>query len=78
MLICIRSIFVEWKLFAGVLVNLRCPICNSQNYAQILWGLPADMKEIEEELERKEIVLGGCVVTGDDPKHECNECRTRW
>ena len=56
----------------------KCPNCQSTNRAKILWGLPADMGEIEEELERKEIVLGGCVVTGNDPKVECNDCGTRW
>ncbi len=56
----------------------KCPNCLSTNYAEILWGLPADMREIEEELDKKEIVLGGCIVTGHDPKWECNGCRTRW
>ena len=61
------------------MVNKRkCPNCQSTNHAEILWGLPADMGEIEKELERKKIVLGGCVVTGDDPKLECNDCGTRW
>ncbi len=56
----------------------KCPNCLSTNYAKILWGLPAEMREIEEELDKKEIVLGGCIVTGHDPKWECNGCRTRW
>lgn len=61
------------------MVNKRkCHICQSTNCAKILWGLPADMKEIEVELERKEIVLGGCIVTNHDPKWECNECQNRW
>ena len=58
--------------------NKKCPNCQSTNHAEILWGLPADMREIEEQLERKEIVLGGCIVTNNDPKWECNECLTRW
>jgi len=56
----------------------KCPNCQSTDHAKILWGLPNDMKEIEEELERKEIVLGGCVVTGNDPKWACNDCHNRW
>lgn len=55
-----------------------CPSCGGKNIAKIFWGLPADMKSIEEELDRKEIVLGGCNVTSNDPKWECNECLTRW
>ena len=58
--------------------KVRCPNCQSTNHAEILWGLPADMMAIKEELDKKEIVLGGCIVTGNDPKWECNECLTRW
>jgi len=67
-------------LFGGLEMTYKtkCPNCQSTNHAEILWGLPADMRAIEEELDKKEIVLGGCVVTGDDPKWECNECLTRW
>jgi len=56
----------------------KCPNCQSTNHAKILWGRPADMREIEGELERKEIVLGGCTVTGHDPKWKCNDCHNRW
>jgi hypothetical protein len=55
-----------------------CPICNSKNIAEIFWGLPADMGELEEALEKKEIVLGGCCVSNDDPKWECTDCFHRW
>lgn len=55
-----------------------CPNCQSTNHAEILWGLPADMKEIEGQLNRQEIVLGGCLVTNHDPFWECNECFTRF
>lgn len=55
-----------------------CPSCNGKNIAKILWGLPADMRSLEYALEEKEMVLGGCNVTGHDPKWECNECHHRW
>lgn len=32
-----------------------CPSCNGKNIAKIFWGLPADMKSIEESLERKRL-----------------------
>lgn len=41
----------------------KCPNCHSTNYAEILWGLPDDIGVIEEGLKRKEMVLGGCIVT---------------
>jgi len=57
---------------------MKCPECDSSSVAEILWGYPADMKELEKELDEKKIVLGGCIVTEHDPRWECNECLTRW
>ncbi len=58
--------------------KLKCPNCNKKWIAEILWGYPADMQSIEEELERKEIVLGGCLITDQDPKWKCNNCHHKW
>jgi len=57
---------------------LNCPNCKKESIAEILWGYPADMSVIDEKLERKEIVLGGCIVTDHDPKWECNDCHHQW
>ena len=57
---------------------MNCPNCKKESIARILWGYPPNMKEIEEELEKKEIVLGGCLVTDHDPKWECNSCHHTW
>ncbi len=57
---------------------MNCPNCNSTNFAEIFWGYPGDMKEIQDALDKKEIVLGGCIVTDHDPKWECNDCNHRW
>jgi len=57
---------------------LNCPNCNSINFAEIFWGYPGDMKEIQDALDKKEIILGGCIVTDQDPKWECNDCNHRW
>jgi len=56
---------------------LNCPECDKSWIAEILWGFP-DMKVVEEKLEKKEIVLGGCIVTNHDPKWECNNCHHQW
>ena len=58
--------------------TLQCPKCNRKNIALIFWGYPGDFDSIEEQVERKEIVLGGCIVTDNDPKWECNDCLHRW
>jgi len=57
---------------------MNCPNCNSSSVAEIFWGYPADMDSLKEKLEKKEIVLGGCVVSDNDPKWECNNCNHRW
>jgi len=57
---------------------LKCPKCGKSWIAEILWGYPADMQSMKEALERKEIVLGGCLVTNHDPKYECNDCNHQW
>ena len=57
---------------------MKCPNCNKKWIAEILWGLPEYKQELEEKLERKEIVLGGCLVTDHDPKWECNICHHKW
>jgi len=57
---------------------LNCPNCKKTWIAEILWGLPGDISAIEEELERKDLVLGGCIITDHDPKWECNDCHHKW
>jgi hypothetical protein len=55
-----------------------CPVCESSHIAKIEYGLPDFSEELERELDAKRVVLGGCVVTGDDPQWHCNECHHRW
>ena len=56
---------------------MKCPECSSSSVAVILWGYP-DMSAIQEKLDKKEIALGGCYVTDNDPKWECNDCNHQW
>lgn len=55
-----------------------CPKCNKTWIAEIIWGYPEQTTVVEEELERKDIVLGGCLITDHDPKWECNDCHHKW
>jgi hypothetical protein len=57
---------------------MKCPNCSKSSIAEIFWGYPADMDSMKEELNKKEIVLGGCLVSGHDAKWECNDCAHRW
>ena len=51
-----------------------CPICGSTNVAKYLFGLIAYDEKLEEQLEKNEIILGGCCIEKDSPKFHCNEC----
>jgi hypothetical protein len=53
-----------------------CPSCGSKNIAKILYGKPCFDEELEKKLASKKIKLGGCIITGNDPKYLCNECDT--
>ena len=53
---------------------MQCPQCLSTSVARILYGLPAFTPELEEQLEKGEVHLGGCVISDDDPEYHCNGC----
>jgi hypothetical protein len=55
-----------------------CPLCGSNHVASILYGLPDDSEELKRDVNAKKIVLGGCVITDDDPQWHCNECQHEW
>jgi hypothetical protein len=57
---------------------LKCPKCSKSWIAEIFWEYPANMESMEVALERKEIILGGCLVTNNDPRWECNDCNHQW
>lgn len=57
---------------------MKCPNCNKEWIAEILWRYPENIESIEFELERKDIVLGGCLISDHDPKWECNDCHHKW
>jgi hypothetical protein len=57
------------------MVRRICPRCGSKKVAKILYGMPAMGPELEEQLSKGEIVLGGCCITGCDPAYHCNKCK---
>ena len=56
----------------------QCPKCGGIDIAMILYGLPSDELLNRKKVKEKKIVLGGCVVSGTDPKLECNDCGWRY
>lgn len=55
--------------------NPTCPDCGGRA-VPILYGYP--LGEIIEAADRGEAELGGCEVTGDDPRWHCRSCGHRW
>ncbi len=57
---------------------MNCPNCTSTTIAEIFWGYPGNLEAIEDELKKKKMVLGGCIISDHDPKWECNSCHHQW
>jgi len=58
--------------------RVRCPRCGEVSGVPILWGMPDN--DASERAERGEVVLGGCLVTDDDPDWSCTNpaCGNEW
>jgi hypothetical protein len=54
----------------------RCPDCSSANARPIIYGEPEE--ELGRRAERGDVVLGGCVLWGNDPAWACPECGRRF
>ena len=54
--------------------KIKCPKCGSTNIAKYLFGLLAYSEELMKKIEKKEIILGGCLIDDIDPTHHCNDC----
>lgn len=55
-------------------IEPTCPNCGGSDIAAILWGMPAFSEDLERDLEEGWIVLGGCVISVENPRWHCNEC----
>ena len=53
---------------------MKCPKCGSKKLAPILYGMPAFDEEMKRKLDNRELVLGGCGITGADPQYHCFGC----
>ena len=53
-----------------------CPVCGGKAIS-IMNGLPL-RPDLFDQADRGEIVLGGCMVTGFDPKLQCAACGHLW
>lgn len=51
-----------------------CPLCGASPVARISYGKPAMNDALRQEIEAGRLQLGGCVLTGDDPRWHCTAC----
>ncbi len=52
----------------------QCPACGGGLVARIFRGMPAYDQKLLDDLDAGRIVLGGCVMTNDDPSWQCTQC----
>lgn len=52
----------------------KCPKCGSRHIAPILYGMPAFDEEIARQIKNRELVLGGCCISGREPRFHCFGC----
>ncbi|MDZ7731790.1 MAG: hypothetical protein U5R31_00580 [Acidimicrobiia bacterium] len=51
--------------------DMICPNCGAET-VPVIYGLPTP--DTMEAADRDEVVLGGCVIIGDEPTHACPRC----
>jgi len=69
---------LEWKLFAGVLEELKneqCPDCKGHNICEILYG---NAEKYQKLFPEKNIHPGGWEVSNNSPSWYCNDCENKW
>ena len=55
---------------------MKCPKCDSEDIAKILYGLPAFDSKLEKDLKSGKVVLGGCEL--DEKCWHCNKCKNEF
>lgn len=56
----------------------KCVQFGSAKIPKILYGLPAFDEKLERDLEAGKVILGGCLISGNDPDWHCNDCDFEW
>lgn len=56
--------------------KFKCPSCYAKEGVDIVYGYPTDTTL--KSWQNKEIELGGCVVSDNDPEHKCLKCGHQW
>ena len=67
----------QWGKYHMIRKKKRvCPECGSEDIARIVFGFPG--QELMERAQRREIVLGGCWLSDQEPQWHCKDCEDEW
>jgi len=53
----------------------KCPKCGSPKVVKIIYGEPSYKASLEAETGK--IILGGCIIKGNDPSWACIDCKSK-
>ena len=68
-----------WNLLLSLRPDaLLCPSCGSDRIMEIIYGLPPMTQKIQDELNKKTITLGGCIVHENAPVWMCEACNCKF
>jgi len=73
--IILHGMEIIWESIGNM---TECPKCGGSDMAIILYGLPSEELLDSKKVKEKKIILGGCSVSKDNPKQECNDCGWRY
>lgn len=57
-------------------IKYVCPQCREKAGVNIVYGMPT--RDLAEQAERGEVVLGGCVLEENQPERHCTACGADW
>lgn len=53
--------------------SIKCPFCGKRHTVPIQYGMPSYEAFLDEQSGK--IKLGGCIITEDDPRRYCKDCK---
>jgi rubrerythrin len=56
----------------------KCPVCEFYPVSTILYGDMGYSPQLSDQMEKREVVLGGCSIYPDKPRWQCSKCGTKF
>lgn len=56
------------------MANRACDICGKTPARRVVYGYPSE--ELIKRARRGEVILGGCLIGGEDPQWLCRQCES--